>query len=227
MQTWEAIVKRRSVREYLPKEIPQEVAAPLLCAGITVWAPISKYAKPGMKAAVLGIGGLGHLAVQFLHKLGIDVTAITSSMNKKDYILSLGADRVMDFTNKDDLKKYDSHFDVIINCISCGGDFGKIIKLANVFGVIAQCGLPDQNDKMVLSNDIVSKGVTVVGVALGSVKEIEEMLEFSAKHKIFPKCEQFGFEELPKAFNHLEFGKPNFRCVVNVKDFSEKNGFFR
>jgi len=131
---------------------------------------------------------------------------------------------VIDINNEEDLKTYSCHFDLIVNCNSGSGDYSKLLDLANTFCVIAQCGLPDQNDKLYLTNSLVPKGVKVVGVALGSIKEIEEMLDFSAKNKVFPKCEQYDFSDFPKAFEQLEHGKPNFRCVVNVKDYAEKNG---
>ncbi len=94
-----------------PEGLPDNIASPLLCAGITTYAPIMKYITKGMKTAVFGIGGLGHLAVQYLAKLGCDVTAITSSMHKKRYIMSLGATRVIDFNSEEDLKIWDCQFD--------------------------------------------------------------------------------------------------------------------
>lgn len=212
---------------HVPDGMNEKTCAPLLCAGTTVWAPIDKYGKPGMKTAVIGIGGLGHLAVQILAKKGYEVAAVTTSMSKKDYILGLGATKVIDSTNPEDLKNNDSQYDLIINCLSGSGDFGIIFGLASVFATVAQCGLPDVTDNLKLTNTLVPKGISVVGVALGSCKQIEEMLEFCAKHNIQPKCEEFDFLECQKAFDHLENGKPNFRCVLNVKDYSEKNGYFK
>jgi len=211
----------------VPDGLPENLCAPLLCAGITVWAPIVRFGKPGMRTAVSGIGGLGHLAVQYLAKLGYEVTAITTSMEKKDYIMSLGATNVLNINDEKDLKTFDSAFDLIISTASNSPDFTKLLGLCSQFCTIAQCGLPNAEDKFILANMSVFKGVTLVGSALGTLKETEEMLEFSAKHKIFPKCEEFDFMDLPKAFNHLEHGKPNFRCILNVKDYSEKNGYFK
>jgi len=180
-----------------------------------------------MKTAVVGIGGLGHLAVQFLSKLGCDVTAVTTTMNKKDYMIQIGANRVIDINNTNDLKTWESQFELVVNCSSNSSDYGKILQLTAVLGIVAQCGLPAVDDNFKITNSLVSKGIKVIGVALGSPKEIEEMLEFCSKNKVVPKCEEFEFDDLPKAFNHLENGKPNFRCVLNVKNYSEKHGFFK
>jgi len=212
---------------HLPEGIPENVAPPLLCAGVTVWSPIVKYITKGMTTAVLGIGGLGHLAVQYLAKLGYDVTAITSSLDKVEYIKSLGATRVINFNSKEDLKTWENKFDVILNCTSVSGDLDKLVDLASPLGRIIQVGVPDITDKLKVGNGLVGKGIKLTGSIIGSPKEIQEMLDFSDKNKIYPLCEEFDFSEFPKAFDHLEHGKPKFRCVVNIKDYSEKNGYFK
>jgi uncharacterized zinc-type alcohol dehydrogenase-like protein len=211
----------------LPEGIPENVAAPLMCAGITVFSPIKRYTKPGMKCAVFGIGGLGHLAVQYLVKMGLDVTAITSSNDKHDYIMSLGANRVCNFNDEEDLKKYANTLDFIINTASGGIDFDKLSGLMAVGCYISQVSAPPGDQPAKISSMIIMKKVTIGGSLLGSVEETEEMLKFSAEKKVFPLCEQFLFSEMDKAFDRLVNGKPIFRCVVNVEDYSKTNNIFK
>ncbi len=210
-----------------PDGLPDNVAGPLLCAGVTTYGPIVRHLKKGMKTAVFGIGGLGHLAIQYLAKLGYDVTALTTSMSKKDLIMKLGATRVIDFNSEEDLKTWDSQFDAIINTGSGSGSYDKLLGLSIELGMIIHLGSPPYSDKISFGNLIVAKGIKIIGSVIGSPTEVQEMLDFSTEHKIYPMCDEFDFEDMPKAFEHMESGKSIFRTVVKVKDYSEKNGYFK
>ena len=215
---------------HLPSNFNIEKGAPLLCAGITTYYPMSKYLKEGMKCAVVGIGGLGHVALLFLKKLGYDVTAFTSSENKVSLIKEkLGVNNIIISSNKDMMKNAEKKFDFIINTLPIVDNINDYIKCLNCLGVFIQVGEPSvYNDIMGISaGEIVEKELTIRGSNIGPRNVINDMLKICAEKDIYPIVEMFDFEDFPKAFDKLENGKPCFRCVVNVKDFAEKNGWKR
>jgi D-arabinose 1-dehydrogenase-like Zn-dependent alcohol dehydrogenase len=214
----------------LPEKLPSDRTPPLLCAGVTVYAPLAKYCKAGDKVGVLGIGGLGHLAVAYANKLGCHVTAFTSTPGKEEFIKKFGAHEVRSSSNAEELKKGASEFDVMINTLSIANDkmFGLYLDLTAADGTFIQVGAPPIGEPFSIhAFQLIGKNLRMAGSHVGSRKQTEEMLEFSAKHDILPLCEFFSFEDFPKALNTLENGKPIFRCVVNVEEWSKKNGFFK
>ena len=214
---------------HLPKGFNLARGAPLFCAGITVFYPMKKFLKPGMKCAVIGIGGLGHLALQFLNKLGHEVAAFTTSPNKAESIKKLGANQVIISTDPAQMKAAESKFDFIVNTIPSIDEnfFQNYFNCIDLGGTFVQVGQPDfDHGKLKFSVwDFVCKEVNLVGSCVGPRPVIKEMLPVCVEKDVYPICEEFKFEDFPKAFEKLEKGKPHFRCVVNVKDYAEKHGF--
>ena len=209
----------------IPENLDLQKSAPLLCAGITVYNPIKQYIKPGMKTAVIGIGGLGHLAVKFLTKMGHECTGVTSSMDKEKFIKSLGATDVMTMSNKEMYAKHAGKYDLIVNTIPVAGDFDKYLSLLGPNGTMIQVGAPDISEKMTFSPFILFVNeLKMVGSLVGSRGDIVEMLEFCQKNDIYPIVEEYSFENFEKALERLENGKPIFRCVVNCGDYSKAKG---
>jgi D-arabinose 1-dehydrogenase-like Zn-dependent alcohol dehydrogenase len=203
-------------------------ASPLLCAGITVYTPIKRYAKPGMKTAVIGIGGLGHLAVQFLHKLGYEVDAITTSLEKEQFIKDLGANRVINLKDPESVKSAIRQYDFIINTSPSAKDFNNLLAFAAKAGVFCQVGAPEITDNFNINAfSLIAPEITLVGSLTGTLLDTYEMLDICAEKDIYPICETFPFEEFPQAVEKLEKGKPIFRCVVAVEEYSRKNGLFK
>jgi len=200
----------------IPESLPQEKVPPLFCAGVTTYAPIARHCKPGQEVAVLGIGGLGHMAVMYAKAWGCKVTGFTSSKDKEEFIKKLGADRVV-VTNTETLKQEAGKYDVVLNTLPSGENLNAYISLAKMMGTFVQLGVPAFSEPVHLNLGILPfTHINLTGSGIGSRKEIREMLEFSAKHNIVPMCEEFDFENFPKAFDRLENGKPLFRCVVNT-----------
>lgn len=213
----------------LKDNVKLEKAAPLLCAGITVYNPIKQHAKPGMKTAVVGIGGLGHLAVMFLKKMGYEVDAITTSIsNEEFYKKDLGANNVVDLKNPDSMKKHANQYDFIINTSPKGDCIDHLLDLCAPGAYFCQVGAPAFKDKMNFTcMNVVAKEIHLVGSFIGSRKTIQEMLDFCVDNDIYPLVETYDFCDFPKAFDKLEFGKPHFRCVVDCRDYAEKNGLVK
>lgn len=203
-------------------------ASPLLCAGITVYTPIKRYARPGMKCAVIGIGGLGHLAVQFLHKLGYEVDAITTSLEKEQFIRDLGAKNIVNLKDPESVKKAQRQYDFIVNTSPSAKDFDNLLAFCAKGGFFCQVGAPEVSDLITISAfSLIMPEITLVGSLVGTKTDIKEMLDLCADKDIYPICETFPFEEFPKAMERLEKGKPIFRCVVAVEEYSKKNGLFK
>jgi len=216
----------------IPDGIPDEHVAPLMCAGQTVFAPILEYLKPGMKVAVLGIGGLGHLALQFAKAYGAgEVVAVTGSIDdKKDLIYKLGATEIVDIKSKEQLVKNEGRFHLVLNTIAnCSKDiYPLLINLTASLGNFCVIGAPDSDDFTISVPCLtLVRKVNVVGVAAGSILQTEKMLEFAAKHKIFPMSENFSFDDFPKAFERMEKGKPLFRVQVNIGEWAKQNNFLK
>lgn len=212
----------------LKDNIKLELAAPLLCAGITVFNPIKLYCKKGFKTAVAGVGGLGHLAVKMLHKMGYEVAGITTSINKEEEIKKLGADFVIDFNNKSHINKYEDYFDFIINTSPVYDGFEKLLQIAGIGGKICQVGFPDSSEKATFSLEpVILKELQIIGSLVGSRSITQEMLDFCADNDVYPTCEHFSFEDFGKALDRLENGKPIFRCVVDCGSYGKKHGLHK
>jgi D-arabinose 1-dehydrogenase-like Zn-dependent alcohol dehydrogenase len=212
----------------LPEGLDLANVPPVLCAGCTVYPPMKRHiTKEGASIAVIGIGGLGHLAVQYAKAMGHHVAAFTSSAEKTDYIKKLGAHEVIVVDKElkvlaDHAGKFDYLINTLPNCDSATLE-GYLDTLANG-GTLIQVGLPDISQQFSISYmQLIKKQITITGSIVSSVKETRETLEFTAKHGIRVETEDFSFEDFPKAVDRLEHGRPFFRCVVNVQDFTNKH----
>jgi D-arabinose 1-dehydrogenase-like Zn-dependent alcohol dehydrogenase len=212
----------------IPEKLDIKRAAPLLCAGITVYNPICNYVTDKTKtAAVIGIGGLGHLAVQFLSRMGIEVTCVSRSPDKIDFYKKFGAKYVINEKDVDELKKNDSKFDFIINTAPTANNFQLLLNLTAKAGTFCQVGLPpaDQMPQISLAPFIL-KQIKLVGSLIGPRSNIVKMLDMCAENDIYPMCEEFEFKDFDKAFDKLENGKPLFRCVVKCDDYAKEKGVY-
>lgn len=200
----------------VPENLPEDKIPPLFCAGVTTYVPIARFAKPGQEVAVLGIGGLGHLAVKFAKAWGCRVTGFTSSPDKEKFILELGADRVV-VTTPENLKAETGKYHLVLNTLPDGQDLNEHLTLTKSLGTFCQLGAPPLSKTTAFRPaQFLYNQINYAGFLLGSRKEVREMLEFCGKHNIVPICEHFDFEEFPEAYDKLLNGKPHFRCVVNA-----------
>ena len=211
---------------HLPKGFDLAKGAPLFCAGITTFYPMKKYLKKGMNCAVVGIGGLGHMALKFLKAMGYKSAAFTTSKNKIDMIKDLGASEVILSTDDAQMKAANKKFDFVINTLPLKGEFEKYFETVAKGGIFVQVGMPAVADCDFKVNvwALVTKEIDFVGSNVGPRWCIKEMLPLCAEKNVYPMVEEFSFDDFDKAFEKLEKGKPKFRCVVNVKDYAEKHG---
>ena len=212
---------------HLPEGFKYEKAAPLFCAGITVYYPIERYLTQDIKTTgVIGCGGLGHMAIQFLHKMGRHVTAFTTSESKRELLTKLGADKIVISKDPQQMKEAANSIELIINTIPNDIDFQPYISCLQKGGKFIQVGMPYIDNSMKINViDLVANEKQIIGSVIGPRQSIKNMIDFCHKNDVYPICEEYPFEKMSEAFEKLENGKPFFRCVVNVKDFAEKNGF--
>jgi uncharacterized zinc-type alcohol dehydrogenase-like protein len=213
----------------VPDGLDLEKSSPLLCAGITVYTPIKKYLRKDDVCAVFGVGGLGHLAVQFINKMGNDVYGVTTSLQKRDFIKSLGAKDVVVSTDEQSMKDNIGKFDFIIDTIPTTENFQKRFDLLAKDGTYVIVGVGDVESLTINISafSLVLGERKLVGSLVGSRENIKEMLDFCQKNNVYPMVETFDFEDFPKALDRLENGKPVFRCVVKAEEYARKNHLFK
>jgi uncharacterized zinc-type alcohol dehydrogenase-like protein len=197
----------------IPDALDSAQAAPLLCAGTTVFSPLIHYGvNASMRTAVIGIGGLGHLAVQYLAAFGCEVTAISSSHNKDHEAREFGASNVLATRDSDELAKAQRSFDFILSTVSADIDWPAIINTLRPKGRLAICGIPESDLKFSVVAILSEKNVS--GARSGSPSDTAQMLDFSAGHGIKAMIEPFPMTDVNKAVDHVRSGKARYRAVL-------------
>ncbi|WP_430460306.1 NADPH-dependent aldehyde reductase Ahr [Thalassolituus sp. LLYu03] len=198
----------------LPDNLPSETAGPLFCGGITVFNPIVQFdVKPTARVGVIGIGGLGHLAVKFLSAWGCEVTAFTSSEAKRTEALSLGAHKTIDSTDKNAIRGAKDYFDMVISTVNVELNWGAYISTLRPKGRLHFVGALLEPVKVNILA-LMDQQRSISSSPVGSPAVIGQMLEFAARHDIQPQVEVFAMDEVNKAIDRLENGSPRYRVVL-------------
>ena len=198
----------------LPTGIEAAKAGTLLCGGITVFNPIVQCGiKPTDSVAVIGIGGLGHMALKFLRAWGCEVTAFTTSDSKRDEALRLGAHRTLNSRHPEELAKAAGTFDFILNTANAGLDWNAYIGALKPKGRLHTVGAVPEPMAMIAFPMIIGQK-SLSGSPLGSPATTETMLKFSARHGIVPTTEFFPMSRANDALDHLRSGKARYRIVL-------------
>ncbi len=201
----------------VPQDAPLDKVAPLLCAGITTYAPLKfSQIKNGDKVAVAGFGGLGMMAVKYAIQMGAEVYVFARNKNKEQDALAMGAKKLYDTTDSGAIKE---RFDLIISTIPTPYDIVAYLKLLKLGGEMAIVGLPptEVDPKVSAANLIWNAHKKVYGSLIGGIKETQEMLDFSLKHKIYPETEIISANQINEAYEKLTSGKAKFRYVIDMK----------
>ncbi|NKI16177.1 NAD(P)-dependent alcohol dehydrogenase [Spongiibacter sp. KMU-166] len=189
--------------------------APLLCAGITTWSPLRHWKiGPGLKVGVVGLGGLGHMALKFAHAFGAEVTLFTRSEGKAEDARRLGADHVVLSSNKAMMRSLTGQFDFIIDTVSAQHDVNSLLKLLRRDAVMCMVGMPDQP---VMVNSFATAGRRgLTGSMIGGIKETQEMLDFCATHDITADIELINMQEVNEAFDRVVSSDVKYRFVIDM-----------
>lgn len=196
--------------------LPLAAVAPLLCAGITTYSPLV-YAgvKKGMKVAVVGLGGLGHMGVKFAVSFGAEVTVISTSPSKEADAKKLGATHFLVSTDKEAMSKYSSYFDVILDAISANHDYTTYLNLLGIDGKLLVVGLPIESPK-VQPFSLVTNRRSVIGSCIGGMKETQEMLDYCAEHNIVSEIEVIPMQKINEAYDRMLKGDVKYRFVIDL-----------
>ncbi|WP_128816830.1 NAD(P)-dependent alcohol dehydrogenase [Streptomyces sp. S063] len=199
-----------------PEGIALDEAAPLLCAGITTYSPLKRWgAGPGKKVAVVGLGGLGHMAVKIAHALGAEVTVLSQSLRKKDDGLKLGADHYYATSDPKTFEELAGTFDVILSTVSAPLDFGAYLGLLRTEGTLVNVGAPEEPISLNLFSLILGNR-SIAGSAIGGIAETQEMLDFCAVHGLGAEIEVIEASQVNEAYERVLASDVRYRFVIDT-----------
>ncbi|KAK6923862.1 Alcohol dehydrogenase, N-terminal [Dillenia turbinata] len=202
----------------VPDNLPLDAAAPLLCAGITVYSPLKYYDldRPGIHIGVVGLGGLGHIAVKFAKAFGAKVTVISTSPNKKDEAIhGLGADSFLVSRDPDQMQAATGAMDGIIDTVSAFHPLQPLLGLLKTSGKLVMVGVPDKPLELPVFPLIMGRKM-VAGSITGGLKEMQEMMDFAAKHNITTDIEVIPMDYINTAMERLAKGDVRYRFVIDI-----------
>ncbi|MET7320053.1 NAD(P)-dependent alcohol dehydrogenase [Streptomyces sp. NPDC005549] len=200
----------------IPEGISLDEAAPLLCAGITTYSPLKRWnAGPGKKVAVVGLGGLGHMAVKLAHALGAEVTVLSQSLRKKDDGLKLGADHYYATSDPATFEELAGTFDLIVSTVSAPLDLGAYLGLLKTEGTLANVGAPEEPVSLNLFA-LLGGGKSLAGSMIGGIAETQEMLDFCAEHGIGAEIELIAASEVNTAYERVLASDVRYRFVIDT-----------
>lgn len=199
----------------IPDGIPLDRAAPLLCAGVTTWSPLRHFGVvAGHRVAVMGLGGLGHMAVKLAVAMGAEVTVLSTSESKRADALALGA---QDFATTGDGRAFKSHarqFDLILDTVSAPHDYNACLGLLKVDGTLVLLGIPEPSPLSAFP--LVSKRRRIAGSMIGGIAETQQMLDFCAVHGIAADIELIAVEQVNEAYERMLRGDVRYRFVIDT-----------
>jgi uncharacterized zinc-type alcohol dehydrogenase-like protein len=200
----------------IPDEIALDVAAPLLCAGITTYSPLRHWGvEPGKKVAVVGLGGLGHMAVKLAHAMGAEVTVLSQSWKKKEDSFRLGADHYYATSEPDVFQKLAGTFDLILNTVSAPIDINKYLSLLALDGTLVNVGAPPEPLPVHVFS-LIGRRRSFAGSNIGGIRETQEMLDFCAAHGITPEIEVISADQIDEAWERVLASDVRYRFVIDV-----------
>jgi uncharacterized zinc-type alcohol dehydrogenase-like protein len=195
--------------------------APLLCAGITTYSPLRHWkAGKGKKVGIVGLGGLGHMAVKFAHSFGAHTVVFTTSPNKSADAKRLGADEVVVSRNADEMQKHAGTFDFILDAVSAEHDLNAYLQLLKRDGTLTLVGAPEKPSPVASFNVIFGRR-SLSGSAIGGLPETQEMLDYCAEHGIVSDIELIPIQQINQAYERLAKGDVKYRFVIDIASLKQ------
>ncbi|MGN8131813.1 NAD(P)-dependent alcohol dehydrogenase [Paenarthrobacter sp. 22069] len=200
----------------IPEGVELDVAAPLLCAGITTYSPLRHWgAGPGKKVAVVGLGGLGHMAVKLAHAMGAEVTVLSQSLKKQEDGLKLGADHYFATSDENTFSELAGSFDLIINTVSASIDISSYLGLLKLDGALVNVGAPAE-PLPVNAFALIGGRRSFAGSMIGGIRETQEMLNFCAEHHLGAEIEVIPAEKINEAYERVLASDVRYRFVIDT-----------
>ena len=201
----------------VPDSIPLDAAAPLLCAGITLYSPLRHWnAGPGKDVAVIGLGGLGHMGVKLAAAMGANVTVLSQSLKKMEDGLRLGANEYYATSDPDTFTKLSGSFDLILNTVSANLDLDSYVSLLKADGTLVELGMPEHPMELA-AVPLVSMRRSLSGSMIGGIPETQEMLDFCAEHDVQPEIEVITPDYINEAYERVLASDVRYRFVIDTE----------
>ncbi len=205
----------------IPDNLPLDRAAPLLCAGITLYSPLKHWqARPGKKVGIIGLGGLGHMGVKIAHALGAEVTVLSHSLKKQEDGKKMGADYFYATSDPETFEKLKGYFDLIISTVSTDFDLNQFLNLLTLDGVMVQVGLPEKETPVGFVS-LISTRRSLAGSLIGGIPETQEMLDFCSKNKISSDIEIISIQQVNEAYKRILNSDVRYRFVIDMKSLEQ------
>lgn len=202
----------------VPENLPLNAVAPLLCAGVTTWSPLKYWnVQPGQRVGVIGLGGLGHMAVKLATALGAEVVLFTTSPAKAADALRLGASQVVISKDAQQMASVKNSLDMILDCVAAPHDLDPYLSSLKTNGHLVLVGIPDAPHKSPDVTPMVFKRLSISGTSIGSIKETQQMLDFCGQHNIVSDVEVIRLDEVEQAFERMLKGDVKYRFVIDMK----------
>ncbi|MBM7171870.1 NAD(P)-dependent alcohol dehydrogenase [Streptomyces sp. G44] len=200
----------------IPDGLALDVAAPLLCAGITTYSPLRRWnAGPGKKIAVVGLGGLGHMAVKIAHAMGAEVTVLSQSLRKKADGERLGADHYYATSDDATFEQLAGAFDMILSTVSAPLPLDRYLGLLRTEGAFVNVGAPEEPVSLNLFS-VIGGGKTLAGSMIGGIRETQEMLDFCAEHRLGSEIELIRADQINEAYERVLASDVRYRFVIDA-----------
>jgi uncharacterized zinc-type alcohol dehydrogenase-like protein len=208
----------------IPDNLPLDAAAPLLCAGVTTFSPLRHWkVGPGSKMAVVGLGGLGHMAVKLAVAMGAEVTVISTSDRKKADAERMGASHFLINRDAGAMKAAFGKFDLIINTISATHEISTTMNLLGLNGTMVMLGLTTE-DLPVRAMPLIMRRRSIAGSLIGGIRETQDMLDFCGQHQITSEIELIAPDQINQAYERMEKSDVRYRFVVDMSRFAKEEG---
>ncbi len=211
-----AIVVDENYALTIPASLGLDVAAPLMCAGITLYSPLRHWgAGPGVRVGIVGLGGLGHMGVKIAHAMGAEVTLISHSSHKEADALRLGADHFLLSSDKEAMKAARYSFDLIINTVSAKLDVDRYMSLLTLDGTMVMLGVPEEALSL-RTFTLIAARRRLTGSNIGGIKETQEMLDFCAEHGFGSDIEIIDVKDVNTAWERVINSDVKYRFVIDA-----------
>jgi uncharacterized zinc-type alcohol dehydrogenase-like protein len=212
----DSIVVKEGYVLSIPSNLPLDAAAPLLCAGITLYSPLKHWnAGPGKKVAIVGMGGLGHMGVKLGSAMGADITVLSQTLSKKEDGLKLGAKEYYATSDAETFKTLAGTFDLILCTVSADIDWNAYLSLLKVDGAMVLLGVPEKAVP-VHAFSLIGGRRTLAGSMIGSIKETQEMLDFCGQHHIVSEIETISMDQVNEAYERVLKSDVRYRFVIDM-----------
>ncbi|WP_075182905.1 NAD(P)-dependent alcohol dehydrogenase [Pantoea sp. 1.19] len=209
----------------VPENLDPAGAAPLLCAGITTYSPLSHWgAGPGKKVGIVGLGGLGHMGVKIAHAMGAEVVLFTTSESKIADGKRLGADQVVISKDAEQMAAQANSFDLIVNTVAAQHDLNPFITLLKREGTLVLVGAPEHDHPSPQVFNLIFKRRAIAGSLIGGIQETQEMLDFCGKHNLVSDIELINMNQINDAYERMLKSDVKYRFVIDIDSLRQEAG---